>query len=349
MKKYICKNCNWNTDHLGSMERHLLLKNKNKCSNINKKDFALYNIDERFVFSIIPHEEIEKYKVDQNKNIKNIHLHINELIEKIKFIYLHKIKNCPYCNINCKNYQKLKNHVILKCFMDSKNKNNSENNININENNITSSILTINNNNSNNNSNNTNITIENINIEIKYPVSFTEQDWNLEKIDEKRQQIISIHKFAYSSLLKEILKNNINNNVYIDKNNMTTHGLVFINNDTKFIPMSIDNIMDRSMHQLNKLLIYINKKFQLDCEKEYDLNINDIIRKKNNINKKYNSFLESKQTKEDVKILFTEIFNDYNDVSKKLYDEFMMIINNNDNIDSIDDDTNGIKEIKVGF
>ena len=32
-------------------------------------------------------------------------------------------------------------------------------------------------------------------------------------------------------------------------------------------------------------------------------------------------------------MLFVEIFSDYNDVSKKLYDEFMMIINDN-NIDN---------------
>jgi len=56
---------------------------------------------------------------------------------------------------------------------------------------------------------------------------------------------------------------------------------------------------------------------------------------KNYIRKKYNKFLESKKIKDEVKMLFIEIFNDYNDISKKLYEEFMMIINDNNNIENI--------------
>ena len=120
MKKYICKNCDWNTDHFASIQRHLLMKNKSKCFNPNKKDNILFNLDEKFVFSIIPHNENGTQDIDENKNIKDIHLYANEIIEKIKFIYLNKVKSCPYCNTDFQNYQKLKNHIIFKCFMDYK-------------------------------------------------------------------------------------------------------------------------------------------------------------------------------------------------------------------------------------
>ena len=322
MKKYICKNCDWSTDHFASMQRHLMMKNKKKCFNPNKKDCGLLNLDEKFVYSIIPHDENGNQDIDENKNIKNIYLYMDELIEKLRFIYMNKVKSCPYCNADFQNYQKLKNHIIFNCFMNSKN--NSKIEINMNNNVITSSVI-------NNNCVNNNINIENINIEIKYPLSFTEEDWHLEKIDDRIQKMISINKFAYSNLLKEILKNNINHNVYIDKEKMTEQGMVYSNKDDKFIPMSLDNIVNRSMAQLNKLLLCINRELQLEYnynfdEREYNIDINNIIQSKHYIRKKYNNFLESKKIKDDVKLLFTEIFNDNNDISKKLYEELMIII-----------------------
>jgi hypothetical protein len=158
--------------------------------------------------------------------------------------------------------------------------------------------------------------------------------------------MISINKYAYSNLLKEILKNNINHNVYIDKEKMNEQGMVFSNKDDKFIPMSLDNIINRSMEQLNKLLLYINIKLQSEFnnnfeKREYNIDINNILESKHYIRKKYNKYLESKKIKDDVKILFTEIFNDNNEVSKKLYEEFMSIIDDlnieNNKISNLDD------------
>ena len=327
MKKFICKNCDWSTSHFASIQRHLTMKNR--CFNPNKKDNGLLNLDEKFIYSIIPHDINGKQEIDENINIKNIHLYLDELIEKLKFIYINKNKQCPYCNYDFSNYQKLKNHIIFKCFMEFKNnidekKENIKNTLNNNI--ITNSII-------NNNCTNNNINIQNLNIEIKYPISFTEEDWNLEKIDDRIQQMISINKYAYSNLLKEILKNNINNNVYIDKDKMIDQGMVFSNKDDKFIPMSLDNIVNRSMEQLNKLLLFINNKLHSSYknifeEREYNIDINNILESKNYIRKKYNKFLESKKIKDEVKNLFTEIFNNNNEVSKKLYDEFMNIIEN---------------------
>ena len=347
MKKYICKNCDWKTDHFSSIQRHLTMKNKSKCFNPNKKDNGLLNLEEKFVYSIIPHNENGKQDIDENKNIKDIHLYMDELIEKIKFIYLNKIKLCPYCNIDFQNYQKLKIHIIFNCFMNSKNNNEKKTEITMNNNIITNSVI---NNNCINNCINNSIKIENINtnlnIEIKYPLSFIDEDWHLEKIDERIQKMISINKYAYSNLLKEILKNNINQNVYIDKEKMNEQGMVFSNKNDKFIPMSLDNIVNRSMTQLNKLLLYINTKLQLGYkynfeEREYNIDINNIIESKNYIKKKYNKFLESKKIKDEIKLLFTEIFNDNNEISKKLYEEFMLIINDSDsnnNLELIKDD-----------
>jgi hypothetical protein len=94
MKKYICKNCEWSTYHFTSIQRHLLIKNK--CFNPNKKDNGIMNLDEKFIYSLIPHDNKGNQEIEKNMNIKNIHLFIDEIVEKIKYIYQNKIKLFPY-------------------------------------------------------------------------------------------------------------------------------------------------------------------------------------------------------------------------------------------------------------
>jgi hypothetical protein len=245
--------------------------------------------------------------------------------------------------------------------MNSKNDNENISNINMNNNSISNSSInnsidnsTVNNHSNNTNSNNNNnVNIQNVNIEIKYPLSFIDEDWKLEEIDERIQKMISINNFAYSSLLKEILKNNMNHNVYINKNTMIEQGMVFSNKDDKFIPMSLDNIISRSMEQLNKLLLYINEELYSNYRykfenREYNIDIKNIVQSKNNIKIKYNDFIESKKIKDVVKLIFTEIFNNNNDISKKLYEEFMMIISGDNDCCDYDNDNNNV-EIKEGY
>ena len=299
MKKYICKNCDWNTNHYSSMQKHLTIKNK--CYNPNKKDNGLLNLDEKFVYSMI-NDNLEN--TPENINIKNIHLHMNELIDKIKYIYNHKIKLCPYCNIFIQNYQKLKIHIIFYCFMNYKN-----NNYDINEKN-----MMIENKNENEDSNNL--------------LSFIDDNWVLDKIDDRIQKMISLNKFSYSNLLKEILKNNINQNVYIDTNKMIEQGMIYVNKFENFIPMTLDNIIKYSMEKLKKLLLEINKKLELEYkntfdERIYNIDINNIIESKNYIKLKYYKFLECNKIKEEVKLLFTEIYNSNNDISRQIYEGYV--------------------------
>jgi hypothetical protein len=314
MKKYICKNCDWNTNHYSSMQKHLTIKNK--CYNPNKKDNALLSLDEKFVYSMI-NDNFEN--IQENMNIKNIHMYINELIDKIKYIYKNKIKLCPFCNIYIQNYQKLKRHIIFYCFMNYKNSIIDENNnlSLINENIYEKNV------------------VENLNesININNLLSFIDDNWILEEIDERIQKMICINKFSYSNLLKEILKNNVNQNVYIDTNKMIEQGMVYVNNYEKFIPMPLDNIIEYSMKKLKKLLLEINKKLELEYkhtfeERIYNIDINNIIESKNYIKLKYYKFIECKKIKEEVKLLFTEIYNNNNNIARQIYEGFI----NNKNI-----------------
>ena len=62
----------------------------------------------------------------------------------------------------------------------------------------------------------------------------------------------------YTNLLNEILKNEINLNVIIDKE--TNSGVVYKNDIDKYIQMKIKDIVDNTMNKLQKHLIDINKE-----------------------------------------------------------------------------------------
>ena len=61
----------------------------------------------------------------------------------------------------------------------------------------------------------------------------------------------------YTKLLEEILKNEINLNIIIDKNDDC--GMVYKNDIDKYIKMKIKDIIDNSMEKLHKNLIDFNE------------------------------------------------------------------------------------------
>ena len=61
----------------------------------------------------------------------------------------------------------------------------------------------------------------------------------------------------YTELLEEILKNDINLNVIIDKTNDS--GMVYKNNIDKYIQMKLKDIISNTMEKLNNHLNDINK------------------------------------------------------------------------------------------
>jgi hypothetical protein len=76
-------------------------------------------------------------------------------------------------------------------------------------------------------------------------------------------------------------------------------------------------------------------------EREYNIHINSIMESKINIRKKFNKYIENKKIKDEVKKIFTEIFYENNEISKKLYEELMMIIDNEE-IDKKEESKNEI-------
>ena len=134
---------------------------------------------------------------------------------------------------------------------------------------------------------------------IKNPIPF-DSEWNLSHIDKNIKERISFTKRAYTKLLEEILKNEINLNVIIDKNNNS--GIVYKNNFVQYVQMEIKDIIDNTMDKLNKHLLDINIDINDDIMNEI------IYDSKNIINYKYNNYKNNEDIKKNVINLISNIF-----------------------------------------
>ena len=125
-------------------------------------------------------------------------------------------------------------------------------------------------------------------------------------------------KIMYTKLLEEILKNNINLNVILDKDGKTA--LVYDNKDDekKYINMDIQEIIEKSMEKLNKNL--------LDIIKNSDDTVNYLDTCEKEINDKFQKFLENKETQITVSKYLSNIYENKKDDAIKI----MKDITNND-------------------
>ncbi len=115
----------------------------------------------------------------------------------------------------------------------------------------------------------------------------------------------------YTSLLREILKNEINLNVIIDKE--SNSGIVYKNNIDKYIQMKSKDIVENTMKKLNEQLLEINK--DQNVSKNIFPEISDFARKM--INKKYIDYTKNNNIKEQVTDLISDIFDSKKDEAVK--------------------------------
>ena len=121
--------------------------------------------------------------------------------------------------------------------------------------------------------------IQNINININTPIPF-DKDWDLSQISELNIYKLLFSKFMYSKLLEEILKNEINLNVIIE--NESDSGLVYKNDNDKYVNMNIKDITEKSIIKLNKHLLDLNNHLDTVILEDHLKNIKTIIDNKFN-------------------------------------------------------------------
>jgi hypothetical protein len=264
--------------------------------NIEVSDiFEKSNIDDYSnIFKVVDNIKVsnifEKSSIGEDLNSHNIF----ENSSNINSTNLDNCENkyiCNNCNSSFHNRSNLNRHT--------KNCNNKK-------------IVNITNNTLNNNTLNQNI----ININLNIPRSFDE-DWDISKIDKTLRNMLLLSNMKYTKTLEHILDNDTNLNVII--NDESNSGIVYINSSEKFKPMSIDDIIDKSMDKLHKQL----NSFYIDLKEEKNelLLDDDILNTvKDTTDRKYESFKNNKYINEKVKEFITNIYNNKRHETIKIYE-----------------------------
>ena len=181
---------------------------------------------------------------------------------------------------------------------------------------------------SNNTTNNFNTINNNYNknLFVNFNVEPFDNEWDVSKITKFTRHSILLSKIMYSNLLDNILQNEKNLNVLIEKD--TNTGIVYKNNVEKFITMNIQDIIDKSMDKLNKHL----KDFYNESMKDDEFIIMKKIFQEQilNIEDKYNDFKNNVEIKKKVEDFITQIYDQKKENAINLYNN-TLLKNNDDN------------------
>lgn len=230
----------------------------------------------------------------------------------IRILNNNKKVSCNICNKKFTNIYTLKRHQtsfhgneIINTDNDTdivKDTNiNKDNNIKINEDNIkNNSSTSCINNTINGNNNNLNIVNNNNNISINI-INFDE-NWNTEHIDDEKKILLLLKKYKFTSTLENILENEVNLNVLIDKTG--EDGLVLQNN--KFEKMNVKEIVQKTMKKLMDFLNIFNNEIHEKRENEFNLQFLDTEIK--DANMKYDEFKKNEITQNKVNEYIHDIY-----------------------------------------
>jgi hypothetical protein len=283
------------TNLFNNIKRHI---NKQK---ICERKIGSYNYsdDQILILTLLPSFEnnIEIIKeIEYLKKSDCVYKNKTKLLNEIELIDKNKLKKCIYCNEEFNKKNDLKKHFLINCFYKELQKN-----ININLDNK-KILIDGNNNNLNNTTNNqciTNNNITNIYLDYKKPIPFDGQ-WDISMIDQIYKERLVFSNYMYTKLLEEILKNEINLNVIIDKSNDS--GIVYKNDIDKYIQMKSKDIIDNTMDKLKQHLLNFNYESEeislIDC-----INLSKRV-----IEKKHKDYVDNEQINKDVKNIISNIF-----------------------------------------
>jgi hypothetical protein len=284
--KYICKRCSYSTCKFMDLKRHL--NKKTLCEKDNTL-LTTMSDDQILLSSLFPSDK--KYNVidEEDMNLLNNSdlLWSNRMKLFEIFNEIDRTKKCGYCNTTFESMIHLRKHIITKCFYKELS---NEKNINESRENISQFLYTMNlskqngdkelfsgersskENTDNSRINNTgtfftgnvvkdNTINNNFNIYLDVdktnkPIPFDEA-WDISKINEDVISGIITSKYMYTKLLKEILQNEINLNVIMDKDSKT--GLVYKDEINKYIKMKSSEIVDNTMEKLKNQLLSLNE------------------------------------------------------------------------------------------
>ena len=323
---YECKRCFYKTSLKTDMRRHL--NKKVKCPRILES--YKYNEKELEGLSLTPcKKDILEDEGNNNKKKEMLEMGLNEIKkhndidEVLMYISLHKLTKCLFCDAEYSRFYDLKRHIKNTCkcvtadFNKDSDKNVDEIKIQHNIQNITHNNQQITNNITINVYNNTNPTGNLVILPF-------DQNWDVSKIDDKQKLILFLEDKKYSKTMEEILQNEKNLNIILDKD--SDLGLIYKNDVDKFINMKSNDIIDNAMHKIYNHLIGFYDEMK---GKGYILS--ELDSHKEVIEKKFEEFNcnKDKKTKEYVKNILFDIFDKNKEKVIERFIEFSTLDNEN--------------------
>jgi hypothetical protein len=264
--------------------KRCLHKTKQKVEmirHLNRKNKCVRNNVESMKYT-----DTEIFELSTKKNFEkndNISIDDKDINENSKLI-------CNFCNTTFHNKSNLNRHLnSKKC---------------------TEKCTNITNNNTLNQQNN----IININFNI---VKSFDEDWDVSKIDKTLRDMLVLSNIQYTKTLEHILDNETNLNVVLDDN--SDSGIVYKNELERFQPMTVTDIIDKSMDKLHKQLKVFYNDFS-DKKDQYVLDEHFLNRVKDLTDKKYSDYKTNKDVNLRVKELITNIYNNKRNETLKMYE-----------------------------
>jgi hypothetical protein len=281
--KYVCKKCSFTSILKSDMKRHLT--RKKKC---------------------IP-DFIEKYEISDEQNLKESLIPIYNYNQEI-------LDNCIECkkcgkffvsdkNLNLHSINYCKNNLVESEVLNET----LTQNINIEkiiiDNSIDNSISNITNN------------IINFNPILNIHLQDFKDDWKTNHISDIVKKVIFMCQHKFTNFLTEVLKNNENNNVVLDKN--AVNGYVYNKSKMIFEVMSKDIIIDETFDKLKKQLLDLSDNA---ISEPFSLETSDIRKAVRDIKTKYSTYKTyNKKKKKIIDNLFTNIYDNNKSESAKNY------------------------------
>jgi len=276
--KYVCKKCNFTCSVKNDMKRHLSRKKKCIPSSVEKYEITdeqnleeslipLYNYDKEILDNGIECKKCGKFFVSQK--VLNIHstnyCKIDEPAEPTEPEETESI----YKNINIENL----------------NIDNSTNSNNITVNNTVNNII-------------------NFNPIVNIHLQDFKDDWKTDHISDIVKKVIFMCQHKFTNFLTEVLKNNENNNVVLDKNSI--NGYVYNKSKMEFEVKSKDIIIDETFDKLKKQLLDLSDEV---VQEPYAIENSDVRKSVRDIKTKYNNYKNcNKKKKQAINDLFTNIY-----------------------------------------
>jgi hypothetical protein len=200
-----------------NFETKIFFEVKKHCLRIRpcckRTDIKLSN-DQLLLLSLIPYYDNEhSISINELEYLSNsdiIYQNKKELFNELDNIFKNKIKLCKYCNEKFDTIYELRKHITIKCFYNELQK--KYNNIK------------------------------------KHNIIPFEEEWNISEISKIVKNDIMISQYVFSRFLTEILNNDKNSNVIIDKYNKS--GKVYINHKEQYIEMTLNDILMKTMEKL---------------------------------------------------------------------------------------------------